>query len=167
MFASTPSPLHEKEINTFPSTTEVSPQLLQILQSVEEIGDLKYDDLASFFQQLSEVFSNNTVQSHLHEASLSIQQAWKISKPYMVDPATGDLKPTKHLSHMPSLGIPLEEIAQLIKKGNPVFLSQFFSVLSSKIKKDAEGDQARGRKQLCTALFACAEHLYHIANSFS
>ncbi|MDR0859611.1 MAG: hypothetical protein LBO09_01120 [Candidatus Peribacteria bacterium] len=157
----------EKKANTLPPLTPSFPQLLQILQAVEEIGDLKYDDLASFFQQLSSIFTSDMMQNHLHQASLAIQQAWTISKPYMIDPTTGDLKPTKHLSHLPSLNLSREETVQLMKKGNPVFLSQFFSSLSAKIKKDAEADQARGRKQLCTALFACAEHLAHIANSLS
>ncbi len=71
-----------------------------LTELAEDIGNLKYDALAEFLHALSAKIekdgakdkargriqlssSLHACSAHLSEAALSIEQAWRISKPYM------------------------------------------------------------------------------------
>lgn len=134
-------------------TTETITKLIS-QELIEGIGDLAYNTLAEFLTNLSKELPQ--YQKNLEKASEHIQEARKISKPFMN-------KNTKHKYKLEFWGHNNIQIIKEISQKSEEEQRSFLNKLWEKIEKDANADQQRGRKQLSTALFSCANSLLELS----
>nr|MDD3720417.1 hypothetical protein [Candidatus Gracilibacteria bacterium] len=127
---------------------------------VENLGDLYYNTLADFLEELSKITGNEK----LKVASEKIRVAWKISEPYV----DKNNPPKKHEDAESEIRFSggVHTIAERVGKMNNTELGNFLLALSQKIWNDGEKDSKRPsigkngvvdetktRTKLATALF--------------
>jgi len=125
---------------------------------IEAIGDLAYNTLAEFLEALAQELP--AYQSWLQEASKHIREARRISKPFMTHTS-------KHKYVLEVQGKKSDQILTEISQKSDQEIQLFLQQLWAKIAKDAQADEARGRKKLSTELFSCAQLLISEQGDFA
>lgn len=123
---------------------------------IEQIWDLAYNTLAEFLEKLAQNLP--PYQHQIQQASEEIREARRISEPFM----QGN---TKHEYEFNIENNTITQFITKLTKKSDQEIQLFLNNLGEKIQKDGEADQKRGRKQLSTALYSCANILLKITKN--
>ena len=91
----------------------------------------------------------------LYNAKEEMERVWKICKKYMEG-----LEHTKHPRHVENYSGSLEDLPKEVGKMQYDLVAEFIELFGDDIKRQADNDQANGKKQLARRLYSSAEKLY-------